>query len=160
AAVFARYRHRRVWERRPADPDFAAVTLGYAALPSIYETQEEKVGSGRPETVRPNLWQTPLTIDLTAEGPLSITGPLARATAVARALITDLTVAHAPVEVNLWVVTDESRAAEWEFVQWLPHAFTPDGGARLAATPTGRAALMQTLRGLIDARREERTTAR
>src|SRR5690606_32761813 len=101
-----------------------------------------------------------LTIDLTAEGPLSITGPLERATAAARALVTDLAFAHAPIEVQLWVFTDEPRAPEWDFTQWLPHAYTADGGARLAATPTGRAALMQTLRGLIDARREERAGTR
>jgi len=158
AALFARYRHRRVWERRPADTDFAAVTLGYAALPSRYATKHDQAGLGKAGPTGADLWQAPLTIDLTEEGPLGITGPLARATAAARALIVDLAFTHAPVEVNLWVFTDDLREAEWAFVAWLPHAFTPGGGARLAATPTGRSTLMQALRGLIDARREQRTT--
>lgn len=149
-ALYARFRHRRIWERSPADPDFSAVTLGYAALPSSFETRDEQKSHSR--TL---LWQAPLTISLTHEGPLSITGPVERANAVARSLVIDLVFAHAPGDLNLWVITDESRAGEWSFVQWLPHAFTADGGARLAATPGGRSVLMQALRGLIDARREQ-----
>jgi S-DNA-T family DNA segregation ATPase FtsK/SpoIIIE len=96
SALLARYRHRRVWERRPADHDFLGVTLGYAALKSTYVTKDEaKSSSG------PTLWQAPLAISLATEGPLSITGPLERAAAVTRSLLTELTFTHAPVDVNV-----------------------------------------------------------
>lgn len=149
-ALMAGYRHRRVWERRPADSDFLGVTLGYASLKSTYVTKDEaKSAAG------PTLWQAPLSISLANEGPLSVTGPLERAAAVLRSLLTELTFTHAPVDVNVWVFSEESRAAQWEFAQWLPHAFTHGGGALVGVTSTGRSSLMQSLKGLIETRKEE-----
>jgi S-DNA-T family DNA segregation ATPase FtsK/SpoIIIE len=148
-ALMAGFRHRRVWERRPPDVDFLGVTLGYAALKSTYVTSDKaRAATG------PTLWQAPLTISLGHEGPLSITGPALRAAAVARSLLTELAFTHAPVDVNLWVFSEESRAAQWEFAQWLPHAFTDVGGALVGVTSTGRACLIQSLKALIETRHE------
>jgi len=147
AAVQARFGHRSVWERRPGDADFGRVTLGHAALPSA--CQADRVDA--PEPVR--LWNVPLTVDLTREGPLGITGPTGRGRAVARALLADLVTAHAPTDVHVWVLAGTADA--WSFAQWLPHVFAGGGSARLATTPEGCAALVQSLRSLVDARREQ-----
>jgi S-DNA-T family DNA segregation ATPase FtsK/SpoIIIE len=148
AAARAGFGHRRVWERTPRDGDFGTVTLGHAALPSGFQERGHHNEPAR-------LWQAPLSIDLAAEGPLAVTGPVERVRAVTRALVADLAVAHAPVDVNVWVLTDASGADGWAFTQWLPHAFGEAGSARLASTPEGRSALVRALRSLIDARREQ-----
>jgi S-DNA-T family DNA segregation ATPase FtsK/SpoIIIE len=153
AALLARFRHRRVWERRPDDADFLHVTLGYASMASTYDGHGERGSTERPA----DLWKAPLSISLRDEGPLSITGPRDRASAVARSLVLDLVVAHAPIDLHLWVVTDEERADDWQFAQWLPHAFTEDGGAHVAVTATGRSTVVQALAGLVEARREQAT---
>ena len=153
-ALMAGFRHRRVWERRPTDADFLAVTLGYAALKSTYITGDQaKSATGPP------LWQAPLCISLGQEGPLSITGPIERAAAVTRSLLSELTFTHAPVDVIVWVFSEESRAPLWEFAQWLPHAFTDGGGALVAVTASGRSCLMQSLKSLIETRHDAASTA-
>lgn len=147
-SLLARFRHRSVWERRPEHPDFLTVTLGYADLALAKRTR-----SSERSPTRRSLWKAPLSIGLGAEGPIGITGPIDRASAVARSLLIELAFCHAPVDVALWVFTEESRADEWSFVQWLPHAFLDDG-ARLAATASGRGAMLRALRSLLDARRQ------
>jgi S-DNA-T family DNA segregation ATPase FtsK/SpoIIIE len=147
ASVLAIRGHRRVWERTSRDGDFGTVTLGHAALPSAFQER----GQGDEPAL---LWKAPLSIDLTAEGPLAVTGPVERTRAVTRALLVDLAVAHAPVDVNVSVFTDAAGADAWAFTQWLPHVFGDAGSARLATTSEGRAVLIQSLRSLMDARRE------
>ncbi len=146
-ALMAGFGHQRVWERRPADADFLHVTLGYAAMKSTYAAKEDPAGNA--------LWQAPLSISLLQEGPLSITGPMERAAAVVRSMLTELTFTHAPVDVQVWVISDESRAMRWEFAQWLPHAFIEGGGALVGVTSNGRSSLVQSLKGLIETRHEE-----
>lgn len=146
AVLLACFGHRSVWQRRPGDADFAAVTVGYAAGDSSHQGDD----------AADPLWRVPLTVELGRDGPLGLIGPVDRVRASARALLVDLAFAHAPVELWIWVLTDDDQA--WASARWLPHSWCADGGARVATTAEGRAVLLRALRNEVQARRSAART--
>ncbi|MFP5371414.1 MAG: FHA domain-containing protein, partial [Actinomycetes bacterium] len=146
AGLFGLVRHRRIWERSPNDADFGAVTVGLAEGRS-----DVKVEGDLPEEreLSPHLWCSPLVHSLVSDGPLSIVGPTSRARAAARAMVLELCSAHSPADVKLWVLTDEDAAADWEAIRWLPHAFSDEHSARVAANARTRAALLSDLQRVV-----------
>ncbi|MFC1413333.1 FHA domain-containing protein [Streptacidiphilus sp. N1-12] len=93
----------RLWERGPEHPDALALRLG-------------SLGPGA----------APAVLDLRAAGSLGLTGPRARLTGLARALLAQLAVLHGPGTLELVLVAaDPSRPAEartedWSWLHWLP----------------------------------------
>lgn len=157
---------RRLWERRPGDPDFAVVrvavgpqTLATPLVPPVTRPLEElepmTAGALRrfldAYSVVPEL---PVALSLrsfarvhvrsaagsgpTTAGPPTPTGdPAARA--LARAVLIQLAVFHAPDELLIAVCAGPERRAAWEWVKWLPHAHHPGhtdalGPARLVTS--------------------------
>ncbi|MFG2011945.1 type VII secretion protein EccCa [Micromonospora sp. NPDC048868] len=134
----------RVWERRPTDPDFAVVrvavgpqTLATPLVPPVTRPLEElepmTAGSLRrfldAYSVVPDL---PVALSLRsfarvfvrAAGPADDgDGPAAQA--LARAVLAQLAVFHAPDELLVAVCAGPERRAAWEWVKWLPHAHHP-----------------------------------
>ncbi|MDH6135291.1 hypothetical protein P3T37_004701 [Kitasatospora sp. MAA4] len=106
----------RLWERQPAHPDALTLRLGTADLPGGPGTS--------PGTLLPAV---PVTIDLQAAGSLGLTGPRARLSGLARALVAQLAALHPPSGLSLVVLSaDEQRPAEertedWAWSLWLPH---------------------------------------
>ncbi|WP_433536072.1 type VII secretion protein EccCa [Micromonospora sp. CA-249363] len=157
---------RRLWERRPGDPDFAVVrvavgpqTLATPLVPPVTRPLEElepmTAGALRrfldAYSVVPEL---PVALSLrsfarvhvrsaagsgpTTGGPPTPTGDLA-AQALARAVLIQLAVFHAPDELLIAVCAGPERRADWEWVKWLPHAHHPGrtdalGPARLVTS--------------------------
>ncbi|MEW2431592.1 type VII secretion protein EccCa [Micromonospora sp. NPDC047644] len=141
----------RVWERRPADPDFAVVrvavgpqTLATPLVPPVTRPLEElepmTAGALRrfldAYSVVPDL---PVALSLrsfarvhvrsagrgraaTTDGPTTGDPP---AQALVRAVLTQLAVFHAPDELLVAVCAGPERRACWEWVKWLPHAHHP-----------------------------------
>ncbi|MFG3639803.1 type VII secretion protein EccCa [Micromonospora sp. NPDC047762] len=144
----------RVWERRPADPDFAVVrvavgpqTLATPLVPPVTRPLEElepmTAGALRrfldAYSVVPDL---PVALSLrsfarvhvrsAARGRAATTpttgGPPTgdpAAQALVRAVLTQLAVFHAPDELLVAVCAGPERRACWEWVKWLPHAHHP-----------------------------------
>ncbi|KAB1948210.1 type VII secretion protein EccCa [Micromonospora sp. ALFpr18c] len=142
----------RVWERRPADPDFAVVrvgvgpqTLATPLVPPVTRPLEElepmTAGALRrfldAYSVVPDL---PVALSLrsfarvyvrtagrTGGGPPSAGPPTgdAAAQALVRAMLTQLAVFHAPDELLVAICAGPERRAGWEWVKWLPHAHHP-----------------------------------
>lgn len=134
----------RVWERRPTDPDFGVVrvavgpqTLATPLVPPVTRPLEElepmTAGSLRrfldAYSVVPDL---PVALSLRsfarvfvrAAGPADDgDGPAAQA--LARAMLAQLAVFHAPDELLVAVCAGPERRAAWEWVKWLPHAHHP-----------------------------------
>ncbi|MGB2569332.1 type VII secretion protein EccCa [Micromonospora citrea] len=150
----------RVWERRPADPDFAVVrvavgpqTLATPLVPPVTRPLEElepmTAGSLRrfldAYSVVPDL---PVALSLRSFARVHVKGepgggspptgsPAAQA--LARAMLTQLAVFHAPDELLIAVCAGPERRALWEWVKWLPHAHHPGrtdalGPVRLVTT--------------------------
>ncbi|MEV4491693.1 type VII secretion protein EccCa [Micromonospora coxensis] len=136
----------RVWERRPGDPDFAVVrvavgpqTLATPLVPPVTRPLEElepmTAGSLRrfldAYSVVPDL---PVALSLRSFARVHVKGepgvaspptgsPAAQA--LARAVLTQLAVFHAPDELLIAVCAGPERRALWEWVKWLPHAHHP-----------------------------------
>jgi S-DNA-T family DNA segregation ATPase FtsK/SpoIIIE len=142
----------RVWERRPADPDFAVVrvgvgpqTLATPLVPPVTRPLEElepmTAGALRrfldAYSVVPDL---PVALSLRSFARVFVRGEAAPQTsdgrvrpgtgspdaqALARAVLTQLAVFHAPDELLVAVCAGPERRALWEWVKWLPHAHHP-----------------------------------
>ncbi|RKN42740.1 type VII secretion protein EccCa [Micromonospora endolithica] len=132
----------RVWERRPNDPDFAVVrvgvgpqTLATPLVPPVTRPLEElepmTAGALRrfldAYSVVPDL---PVALSLRSFARVFVrdatpgTGSTA-AQALARAILTQLAVFHAPDELLVAVCAGPERRAAWEWAKWLPHAHHP-----------------------------------
>ena len=163
----------RLWERRPADPDFGEVRLGTGATPlaaPVRAAEPEPAdrpsgpvtgGAGsRPDRVaaaaRDRLVDTyrrvadvPLPLPLPAYRWLGLVGDREAAAGLVRALVAQLAVFHAPDDLRVAVCAAARHRPDWEWVKWLPHAWHPvrrdaTGPLRLVADSPAR------LRGLIE----------
>jgi DNA segregation ATPase FtsK/SpoIIIE, S-DNA-T family len=131
----------RMWERRPADPDFAHVRVGRGAqrlATRLVPPQTGPVDGLEPVTalalrrfllshaVVPDL---PIALSLRASGTVWLEpaggAGLDRVRALARAVVAQYALWHAPADALLAVVAPPSLAHEWEWVKWLPHAGHP-----------------------------------
>ncbi|MGK5443782.1 type VII secretion protein EccCa [Micromonospora sp. URMC 105] len=138
----------RVWERRPGDPDFAVVrvavgpqTLATPLVPPVTRPLEElepmTAGALRrfldAYSVVPDL---PVALSMRSFARVFVRGEAApgdaragtgspAAQALARAMLTQLAVFHAPDELLIAVCVGPERRALWEWVKWLPHAHHP-----------------------------------
>ena len=93
----------RLWERGPDHPDALTLRLGSSDRPAV-----------------------PVPLDLRAVGSLGLTGPRARLTGLARALLAQLAVLHGPNTLELVLVAAdpvrpaEERGRDWSWLYWLP----------------------------------------
>lgn len=149
-ALYAEFRHDRLWERTPTDDDFGAVSLGLADLASPVT----RGGLEAHESDEP-VWGSPLTVNLLETGSLSVVGPSRRTRAVARSLLVNLAATHSSSEVRLWVLTRNTNLRDWAFARWLPHTFDSDRSWSVASTPTDRTELAKRLTQLLTTRAEE-----
>ncbi|HEX5202979.1 type VII secretion protein EccCa [Paractinoplanes rhizophilus] len=145
----------RVWERRPADPDFGVVrlavgpqTLATPLIPPetrpLDELEPMTAGALRrfldAYSVVPDL---PVAASLRGFARVFLRGagptgePDARA--LSRAVICQLATFHAPDDMIVAICAGPDRRAEWEWVKWLPHNLHPSrtdalGHVRLVAS--------------------------
>lgn len=141
----------RLWERRPSDGDFGVVrialgaqTLATPLIPPVTRPLEEleplTAGALRrfldAYSVVPEL---PVAVSLRGFSRLYLRGRGEEASGLARAILAQLAVFHAPDDLLIAVCTSQERRGQWEWVKWLPHATHPTkldavGGVRLVAT--------------------------
>ncbi|MEO3776273.1 type VII secretion protein EccCa [Micromonospora sp. B11E3] len=166
----------RVWERRPADPDFAVVrvgvgpqTLATPLVPPVTRPLEElepmTAGALRrfldAYSVVPDL---PVALSLRSFARVYVRGGPARqgadgtvrpgtgspdAQALARAVLAQLAVFHAPDELLIAVCAGPERRPLWEWVKWLPHAQHPTRSDALGPVRLVTSSAVE-LEGLLD----------
>ncbi|HEX7745352.1 MAG TPA: type VII secretion protein EccCa, partial [Micromonosporaceae bacterium] len=150
----------RLWERRPADPDFGVVrvgvgpqTLATPLIPPVTRPLEdlEPMTAGALRrfldaySVVPDL---PVALSVRGFARVFLRGAPGRAgqdaegsepQALARAMLTQLAAFHAPDDLLIAVCAGPERRAAWEWIKWLPHAQHPTrtdalGSVRLVTT--------------------------
>jgi type VII secretion protein EccCa/type VII secretion protein EccCb len=145
----------RVWERRPADPDFGVVrlavgpqTLATPLIPPVTRPLDElepmTAGSLRrfldAYSVVPDL---PVAASLRGFARVFLrgTGPAGEADArsLTRAVVSQLATFHAPDDMIIAICAGPEQRAAWEWVKWLPHNLHPSrtdalGHVRLVAS--------------------------
>ncbi|GAA2657756.1 type VII secretion protein EccCa [Streptomyces vastus] len=138
----------RLWERRRLDADFLRVRVGAGDVPVQQLAIGENAGSGvltPPDPFMLNEARAllaryatssdfPLTVPLDRAGNVSIVGDRDGVLQVARALLIQTAVTHAPDDVAIALGVPGDRLTQWEWAKWLPHVLdTQEQDGPLAA---------------------------
>ncbi|MFD3824006.1 type VII secretion protein EccCa [Streptomyces sp. NPDC058625] len=129
----------RLWERRRRDADFLRVRVGLGDVPAQEPVIQQSGAGGVLTPPDPFMLNearalqrrfataadVPLTVPLDRAGNVSVVGDRADVLRVARALLTQTAVTHAPDDVALALAVPGERLAEWEWAKWLPHVLDP-----------------------------------
>ncbi|GAA1595698.1 type VII secretion protein EccC [Kribbella karoonensis] len=140
----------RLWERRRTDSDFLQPRCGSGRVPVV----PAMVGQGgsameppdqfmmaeanalvRRFTEMPNM---PLTVPLDHVGNVSIVGDREGVVRVARSLLVQTAVFHAPEDVSIAAAFPGQALPDWQWMNWLPHVQDPE--RRQGAAPFRRIA--------------------
>ncbi|MFF0609206.1 type VII secretion protein EccCa [Nocardia tengchongensis] len=124
---------RRMWERRPADPDFGHVRVGIG-------THRLAAKLARPETgpledlepvstvalrrfVRTHsvVHHLPTAVSLRAFPAINLEGPAEDVRGLVWSMLMELTAFHGPDHVGVAIVTAEPDCEAWAWAKWLPH---------------------------------------
>ncbi|WP_106403493.1 FtsK/SpoIIIE domain-containing protein [Actinocorallia populi] len=156
---------RRLWERRPADPDTLHLRLGLADLPAAVELEgseedvREALARGE-QQMPPVARHVPVPLPLPEYGVLGLTGPRDRSRETARWLVGQAAALHSPRDLAIVVLAADASAEEhWNWVRWLPHCAPREGEecvALVGADPAGVAGRITELAIKITERRRGR----
>jgi DNA segregation ATPase FtsK/SpoIIIE, S-DNA-T family len=126
----------RVWERTVADPDFLQVRMGSTAQPLCLELEppdtaplaqlDPVAASGlhrllSTHQVQPGL---PASVALRSWARIEVTGDVEPARALARSVILQAAIHHAPDDLVVAAVVSREARSEWEWLKWLPHTLS------------------------------------
>jgi S-DNA-T family DNA segregation ATPase FtsK/SpoIIIE len=123
----------RMWERSPGDCDFVQLRVGLGVRPLSTpliapepdeEDQHDPVTHGAMRSLlaeRSAVAEVPVTVDLAEHPVVVVEGDPSAARALVRAMVCQLAIFHGPSDVAVVAVVDESSAAEWDWLKWLPH---------------------------------------
>ncbi|WP_031517961.1 type VII secretion protein EccC [Streptomyces sp. NRRL F-5123] len=138
-------RRRRVWERRATDADFLSVCVGVGTAPlatpirmatrndpTVEYDPRAKSAADRVIATMSTVGSQPATMDMSRGGVVSVLGPTEVAGGVARAVVCQIAVLHAPDDVGLVVVGD---ADTWGWTKWLPHTHEPEATGEAGVVP-------------------------
>jgi DNA segregation ATPase FtsK/SpoIIIE, S-DNA-T family len=149
---------RRLWERRRSDPDYLLLRVGTADLPVAVELAGSgRERPGRRRTVVRSVPDAVVTVPLAGCGVLGVAGPADSARAVGRWLVASAAIVHSPSDLRIYLLTDPSGRAGWEWVRWLPHCRPGPGGSCVAQVGNDAesvAARIAELLAIVAARRK------
>lgn len=130
----------RLWERRRTHGDFLHLALGVGDVPWEPPLSRESSGELPQEAARildehRTLYETTVPLDLSPGRTLGVIGTRATALAAARSLLCQAVTLHGPADLRVAVLVEPGRAADWDWVKWLPHTRSTDesSGRRLLA---------------------------
>jgi DNA segregation ATPase FtsK/SpoIIIE, S-DNA-T family len=134
---------RRLWERRPDDPDKLHLRFGLADLPAhielfaasqartptvhrrapaSQESEPDQVAGRADELIPPIARTIPVRLPLPDLGVVGLSGPRDRSRAVARWLVAQAAALHSPRDLAIVVLSADPDGGEhWNWVRWLPH---------------------------------------
>ncbi|QIS17819.1 type VII secretion protein EccCa [Nocardia terpenica] len=139
---------RRMWERRPNDPDFGHVRVGVGSHRLATKLARPETGPledlepvstvalrrfVRTHSVVHNL---PTAVSLRAFPAINIDGPTDDARMLVRAMLMELTAFHGPDHLMVAIVCSDPDMPAWSWAKWLPHLQHPSqrdgmGAARM-----------------------------
>lgn len=127
--------HNQLWERRRNDPDFMELRIGRGevplAAPIDFDLGHDPLVEHEPELLEEakatvdryaELEKAPITVGFGDLGAVALVGPPREVRDLARALLTEITVMHAPDDVRIVALFPPETIPEWGWLKWLPHA--------------------------------------
>ena len=124
---------RRMWERRPDDPDFCLIRVACGdkelstplAMPDLGPVEEldpvTVTAMRRLVRQRSVVKNVPIAVPLRAFAVVTIDGDTQRARALLRAMVCQLTVLHGPEHLAIAPVVGPGVQDDWDWLKWLPH---------------------------------------
>ena len=150
----------KLWERRRRDPDHLYLRIGTVDQPSMLEIEDDDRGGEFKEHSRWNVPSLPLGLALAERGVVGLAGPPERIRALAGWLLAQVAVLHSPHGVRFAVLTEPDRAADWEWLRWLPHLRSPYGPGLLIGNDSETVAYrLSELTGAVARRTEAAKTS-
>ncbi|MGW7409592.1 FtsK/SpoIIIE domain-containing protein [Streptomyces sp. NPDC054833] len=116
----------RLWERRRTDRDHLVVRVGTGRLPSEVVLDDPEQDDHRRQ-VTWNIEDAPVSLSLRSLGVIGMAGPGDSARALGRWAVAQTAALHSPMDVQFYVLSENSAQSSWDWVRWLPHA-RPAGG--------------------------------
>jgi DNA segregation ATPase FtsK/SpoIIIE, S-DNA-T family len=107
---------RRLWERRRTDPDYLLLRVGTADLPSAVELVDPTLDEHRRQVVW-NIPDAPVSVPLRDRGVLGVAGPGDVPRSIGRWLAAQAAALHSPNDLQIYVLTDSSGRAAWEWAK-------------------------------------------
>lgn len=124
----------RLWERRISHPDFAEIRIGLIPQKlamTITPPQSKPVEDLEPLSARAlrrfiraynTINDLPTAIFLRGFAQVQMRGDAEAGRQLMRAMLSQLVTFHSPDDLKVAICTSETRAAEWDWVKWLPHS--------------------------------------
>jgi S-DNA-T family DNA segregation ATPase FtsK/SpoIIIE len=157
---------RRVWERRPADPDFLSVCVGVGQAPlatpirlatrndpTIEYDNRAKAAADRLIETMSTVGSQPALVDLAQAGVVSVIGAADVARGTVRAMLCQVAVLQAPEDVGVLVATG---GEDWAWAKWLPHTHEPESSGEAGVVPL----VAEDFEGIADHLQARLTAAR
>ncbi|MFE0513624.1 FtsK/SpoIIIE domain-containing protein [Streptomyces sp. NPDC058964] len=116
----------RLWERRRTDRDHLVVRVGTGRLPSEVVLDDPEQDDHR-RRVTWTIEDAPVALSLRSLGVIGMAGPGDSARALGRWAVGQTAALHSPMDVQFYVLSENSAQRDWDWVRWLPHA-RPAGG--------------------------------
>ncbi|MFE9772262.1 FtsK/SpoIIIE domain-containing protein [Streptomyces sp. NPDC005931] len=116
----------RLWERRRTDRDHLLIRVGTGQLPSEVVLDDPEQDDHRRE-VTWRIEDAPVALHLRSLGVIGMAGPGDSARALGRWAVAQTAALHSPMDVQFYVLSENSAQESWDWVRWLPHA-RPSGG--------------------------------
>ncbi|WP_225729870.1 MULTISPECIES: type VII secretion protein EccCa [unclassified Nocardia] len=128
---------RRMWERRPNDPDFGHVRVGVGS--HRLATKLARPETGPLEDLEPVstvalrrfvrthsvVHQLPTAVSLRSFPAINIGGDLAEGRMLVCSMLMELTAFHGPDHVAVAIVCADPDTPAWSWAKWLPHLQHP-----------------------------------
>ncbi|WP_128375982.1 FtsK/SpoIIIE domain-containing protein [Streptomyces cavernae] len=111
----------RLWERRRTDPDHLLIRVGTGQLDSEVLLDDPEQDDHKRE-VTWKIQDAPVGISLRERGVIGIAGPGESAHALGRWAVAQTAVLHSPLDVQFYVLTENTARESWDWIRWLPHA--------------------------------------
>ncbi|MGX1091993.1 S-DNA-T family DNA segregation ATPase FtsK/SpoIIIE [Streptomyces albogriseolus] len=116
----------RLWERRRTDRDHLLLRFGTGQMPSEVVLDDPEQDDHRRQ-VTWKIEDAPVALNLRGLGVIGVAGPGDSARALGRWAVGQTAALHSPMDVQFYVLSENSAQESWDWVRWLPHA-RPSGG--------------------------------
>ncbi|WP_392973292.1 FtsK/SpoIIIE domain-containing protein [Streptomyces sp. LN245] len=146
----------RLWERRRTDADHLLLRVGTGRMPSEVVLDDPEQDDHKRQ-VTWNIEDTPVALPLAERGVVGIAGPGDSAQALGRWAVAQTAVLHSPLDVQFYVLTENSGQDSWDWVRWLPHsrpAGAQDANVLIGTDAETVGARIGELTQLLDARQK------
>ncbi|MEN3585936.1 FtsK/SpoIIIE domain-containing protein [Streptomyces sp. ZYX-F-203] len=121
----------RLWERRRNDRDHLLMRFGTGRLPSEVVLDDPEQDDHRRQ-ITWSIENAPVALSLRGLGVIGVAGPGDSARALGRWAVAQTAALHSPMDVRIYVLSEQAARDSWDWVRWLPHV-RPSGGQDVSA---------------------------